>query len=172
MEPELSIFRKKRSMLFRKDENTIVKLYDPSCLSAEIKEDIRVAEKLMGREVPCVISYDLTLTGGAYGIEYFLPGVRTLGQRISEESSRTGFWAEKFAVFLKELKKVSFEPGELEDISRQFRLWTDRGKDFFSAQEQRRILELFDKIPESRSFACGNIHCGNVLVRYRYSGQI
>lgn len=165
MDTKEYVLPKKRSMLYRKDESRIVRLFDPICTLEEIKAGWQTVRCLIRRGIPCVVSQDLVEMAGTYAVIYELPGVRTLGQVISEYPEDMELWAERTADFLHRIQQVTFEEGELEDVEKQLSHWQKRGEGIFSAEDCQKIRGLFDAIPKKNSLFLGNIHCGNILVQ-------
>lgn len=126
------LFGEKRSMLFRMDENRLIKLYDPELGLMDVMHDCCMTKLLLKHGVSCVLSYDLTNIRGAYGIIYHLPAVRTLGQVISAETERMGYWAEKFADFFCSIQSISMEEDIFEEAEVAFLSWAKKGMDEFA----------------------------------------
>ena len=161
---EETLFGKKRSMLFRMDETRIIKIYDQEIEIKDIINDCNAARFLMKNGIPCVLSYELVRIQEAYGIIYHLPGVKTLGQILSEEPETMSYWAEVLVDFLCRAQRISVCEDLFAFADEVFLDWVQKDMGMSRSVPAKKLEQLLKKIPKEHSLVFGNLHCGNVLV--------
>ena len=152
--------------VYRIDEETIVKLYNPSFSLAFVQQERDTSQKAFLMGIPTAISYDVVRCGDCYGVVYELLNAKAIAQLISEDPSCIPQIAGKSAMMLKKMHRVV--PGlyaGLPDRKEKMISWVNSLSDYITDEEADRIKDFIRSIPNRYTFLHGDYNAKNVMVQ-------
>lgn len=151
-------------VVYRLDDDKILKLFFPGRLLYGIEYEKEAAKYAFMLGIPTAIAYSVVKSGESYGIIYELVNSKTLFEVIEESPEKHKEYAKKYVDLLNEAHKA--DAGEY-FFPMKSRLIESLGKlkgTVIPELEFERDLTLFDRLKETKNFIHGDAHPGNVMV--------
>jgi uncharacterized protein (TIGR02172 family) len=171
--------------LYRLDEETIVKVYEPHIQQEAIDRERANARAALKCGLPCAIIYDTVDAGGKIGVVYEMLHAHTLAEIIEGDAAgvtQSADWMHKnisdalrkahlakyakdMAQMAKKLHSSDASGTGVPSVKEMWLGWTDRLKGVASeaqiAEARRRILSQSD----AQTFVHGNLHPQNIMAQ-------
>ena len=151
--------------VYRLDEETIAKIYNPEHGLAFVEHERDMSQKAFLMGVPTAISYDVVRCGECYGVVFEMLDARTTAQIIDADPSQIAEVMGGSARLLKELHEI--EPGPsagLPDRKRQLLDWVDSLAGLITEEEAGTIKAFVNDIPDRNTFLHGDFNAKNVML--------
>ena len=161
------IGRGANGVVYRLDEDRIVKVYNPVTSSLEkIRREKNASKQAFVHGIPCAISYDIVQVGDRYGMIYEMLNANTLGGEIAAHPDRAEEYARQMSGLLKKLHATEFAPGVLPDARENLYVWVDIAEKtgYYEADVLEKMRKLIAAIPSRNTFVHGDFHPGNIMV--------
>ena len=152
--------------VYRLDEETIVKVYNPEIDLAFVEHERDMSQKAFLMGVPTAISFDVVRCGECYGVVFEMLNAKTTAQIIEADPSRIPEVSGGSAKLLKELHQI--EPGPasgLPDRRQQFLDWVDSIAEYITKEEAGSIKAFVNGIPDRKTFLHGDYNAKNIMLR-------
>jgi uncharacterized protein (TIGR02172 family) len=152
--------------VYRLDEETIAKIYNPEISLAFVEQERDTSQKVFLMGVPTAISFDVVKCGECYGVVYEMLDAKTTAQIIEADPTTIPQVSGGSAKLLKELHDI--EPGPdagLPNRRQQFLDWVDSLSEFITTEEADKIRAFIDTIPDRGSFLHGDYNAKNIMLR-------
>lgn len=154
----------KNSVVYRLDEDKIIKVYRPKNTMADIENEHSAAQKALLMGMPTAVSYDIVRVGNLFGTVFELVDARSLIGCILDEPENMPKYVRMFAEFLKEINAIEAPEGELPRRKDRYELSLSRIKSELTDDEYASLKKLMDSIPESNHIVHGDYQPNNVMV--------
>lgn len=152
--------------VYRLDAETIVKVYYNSIIPLEqIQASRRSAQKLLSYGIPVAIAFDVVKVEGGYGLVYELLDCKTVSELIHEDNDCIEHWAQEAAKVARMLHTTEVPKGTFPDARDSGHRWVDIAQSVLSDEEQARLHNIYDTMPESNTLVHGDFHVGNMMVQ-------
>ncbi len=152
-------------MVYRLDEETIIKVYHDRTPLPLIEKEREYARNAFVQGVPSAIAYDIVSTEEGPGLVFELAGATTVSKAIMTDPSKLTEYAVKMGTLLKTLNTTEADPTLYGDIRQ---IYLDRARNaeqFFTKEENEQIVRLINAIPEGSGMVHGDYHPNNVMVQ-------
>lgn len=151
--------------VYRLDQETIAKVYNPAVSLEFVEHERNVSQKAFLMGVPTAISFDVVRCGDCYGVVYEMLDAKTVAQLIDADPSRVPELAGGSARMLKELHAIVPGAGAgLPDRKRQFLDWIDSLSEFITDEEEARLRSFIGDIPDRDTFLHGDYNSKNIML--------
>ena len=153
--------------IYRIDEETIIKVYNPITNPPEkIFREKETARLTFTHGIPTAISFQIVRVKDSYGIIYEKIDGKTLSEVISDHPETLHEYAVKMAQMLKDLHNTHFEKGILPDARLGLHSWADVAEKsgYYPAESISLLREFIDHIPERDTFIHGDFHPANIML--------
>ena len=151
--------------VYRIDDETIVKVYNPGISLAFVEQERDTSQKAFLMGVPTAISYDVVRCGDCYGVVYEMLNAKTTAQIIEADPSAIPQVSAGSAKLLKELHNIEPDPSAgLPNRKRQFLDWVDSLHDYITPEETDKLNAFIDSIPDRSSFLHGDYNAKNIML--------
>lgn len=151
--------------VYRIDDETIVKVYNPGISLAFVEQERDTSQKAFLMGVPTAISYDVVRCGDCYGVVYEMLNAKTTAQIIEADPSAIPQVSAGSAKLLKELHAIEPDPSAgLPNRKRQFLDWVDSLHDYITPEETDKLNAFIDSIPDRSSFLHGDYNAKNIML--------
>ena len=149
--------------LYRIDDDTILKLYISTTSLEDIKNELECTKIALLNGLPALISYDIVLYKGKYGIIYEMPNTKTVSSLISFQPWKLEQYAAEMGKTLREIHSSAPEVETLPKTEEVFtRLALDMNK-YLGKEEITKLVMAIHSIPAAKTFVYGNYQPGNVF---------
>ena len=152
--------------VYRLDNETIAKLYNPGIDLEFVKQERNTSQKAFLMGVPTAISYDVVKCGDCYGVVYEMLNAKTTAQLIDADPSRIPEICSRSAKLLKKLHQII--PGAdsgLPERKEKLIAWVDSICEYITKEEAEKIKAFIWNIPDRDTFLHGDYNSKNVMVQ-------
>ena len=152
--------------VYRIDQETIVKIYNPGISLEFVEQERATSQKAFLMGVPTAISYDVVKCGDSYGVVYELLNAKTTAQLLNEDPSKLPELFGRSAGLLKKLHGIV--PGKdsgLPDRKSKLLEWVDSLGDLITEDEAGKIKTFIKNVPDRDTFLHGDFNAKNVMVQ-------
>ena len=158
------IGRGANGIIYRIDQDNVVKVYDDTNALDEIKREQENAKIALKNGIPTAISYDVVRVGENYGSVFEMLSPVSFSHIIATEPDKIGWCAEESVKLLKMLHETHVPDGKLPDARDRGRLWIRYAKEVLPDNVSDKISELIENIPYEDRMIHGDYHTKNLMV--------
>lgn len=152
-------------MVYRIDDDTVIKVYrNPDALN-EIKRERELARKAFILGIPTAIPYDVVRVGNSYGSVFELLNASSFAKLINDNPDTIDDYIKIYADLLKKTHSTSVGDGELPSVKETALGWIDYLKPYLDGDIWSKLYKLVDEIPESNGIIHGDFHIGNIKMQ-------
>lgn len=150
--------------VYRIDEDTIVKMYNPPDALEMIENEKRMAKMAFVKGIPTAISFDIVREGDRYGSVFELLKAKTLNDLVIESPERTEEIVKQYVAFIREVHGTQMDEGSLPSARERFLSYLDELKAFLSDEVIEKCRTLLLTIPEDLHVVHGDLQMKNVMI--------
>jgi len=162
--PEIN--RGGNGVVYRIDEDTILKLYYPNIPYSTVEDEQMTATNALVAGVPAAIAYDTVRCDDRYGVLFEMVKSDTLSKKIMDASPEdVPVWGRKMGAFLKELHTIKADPKEFPSIKDIYIRNIRRLGDLITQEQMERIIGAIRSVPDRETLVHGDFHGRNVMVQ-------
>lgn len=158
------IGRGRFGIVYRLDEENIVKVYHENTNIRVVEKELSNAKKALKAGVPTAISYDIVKVGDLYGAVYELINAKTLSEVIKTSDDYKPYIKE-YAKLARDIHSISALKEDFQDATEIFRSTAANMKDHLSQEELMHFNFMLDAIPKRNKIIHGDLHLKNVMVQ-------
>lgn len=163
VDDESLIARGTVGMVYRLDEDRVVKVFNQRVTLDLIRREREYAQKVLLAGIPTVISYDIVRVGECYGIIFEMARAEVFSARLSAEPEQFDDLSARYAGLLRHLNGTAMAPGDLPDARTIYHRYVDGSASFLSGEERGALHDLIDSVPERNTVLHGDFHANNVM---------
>ena len=149
-------------IVYRIDEETIIKVYRNSDAIDDIKKERELARKALILGLNTAISFDIVKVGDSYGSVFELVSSKSLSKLIASEPEKTDFYVGILADTLKEIHQTDAPDANLpsaREIALRWARWLEGRID---AGHYEKLIAMIKTVPEDTHLIHGDYHTSNV----------
>ncbi|MBR5383752.1 MAG: anti-sigma factor antagonist [Clostridia bacterium] len=151
-------------IVYRLDEDTIVKVYKiPDCLSM-IETEQKRAKQAFVRGIPTAISYDIVRVGDKYGSVFEMVKAENCNDRIIRDPEHRDELIRLYVKLLKTVHNVEMPAGELPKSCDLYLGYLDAVAGYLPENTVVRIRQLLQSMPDSVHAVHGDFQMKNVML--------
>ena len=152
-------------IVYRIDEDTIIKVYkNPDCLD-DIKNERALAKKAFVAGIPTAISYDIARVGDSYGTVFELLNAKSIAKLLLEKPEGLDRYVDMYVDLLKKIHSTQDEAGDMVDMKQVALTWAKFDQDYLPEDIGKKLVELIKAIPADNHMLHGDYHIKNVMVQ-------
>ncbi len=152
-------------MVYRIDNDTVIKVYrNPDALD-EIKRERELARKAFILGIPTAIPYDVVKVGNSYGSVFELLNASSFAKLINDNPETMDDYIKLYAELLKKTHSTSVNSGELPSVKETALQWVDYLKQYLDNAVWSKLYKLVEDIPDSNGIVHGDFHIGNIKMQ-------
>lgn len=159
------IGRGANGMVYRLDNDTIIKVYASSTPKDVIREEREYAQRAFLAGVPTAISFDMVNVADSYGIVFELVRADTLAQRINSDQIRYEWYANAYANLFKDIHKIEVKSNALPSTKSIYHGLIDKMEKWYSLDGVATMHKLIDIIPDRNTIVHNDFHTKNVMLQ-------
>ena len=150
--------------VYRIDEETVVKVFDPAIGLDRIERERENAKASFVCGLPTAIPFDTVHCSDGYGTMYELIDAVTLSRYMIDNPDKAPEYRIKYARVMKDMHQVSL-PGEFESVNALYKKWVRSLDSYLTSDEIEALVRVIDCIPDHNGVVHGDCHVGNILVQ-------
>jgi len=154
-------------IVYRQDEETVVKVYKEHNSLADIERERELARTAFIKGIPTAISFDIVKYNGHLASVFELLNAKSISKRILADNSDENL--DKYAdIFVEVLKTIhaSVDDGHVMPDHKATALkWAEYLKDDLPKDKYDKLYRMLEAIPESDHILHGDYHTNNVLIQ-------
>lgn len=152
-----------KGIVYRKDADTIIKVYKDADSLPSIKKERDLAQKAFILGVPTAITFDVVRVGDSYGTVFELLHSKSLSQMILEDEDKRTEHIRAFARFLHKIHEISADSDKIPDAKKTVMLWYDAAKDYLSAEDAAALQQRINAVRDTGTLLHLDYHTNNVI---------
>jgi uncharacterized protein (TIGR02172 family) len=149
-------------IVYRLNEDTIIKVYKNSDALDDIKRERELARKALVLGINTAIPFDVVRVGDMYGSVFELLSAKSITKWIISDPDNKDEYIRVFADLLKEIHHTEVKDGSLPDARKTALGWADWLEDHIPEKTYRKLHSLIEGVPESDMMIHGDYHSNNV----------
>ncbi|MCQ2551806.1 MAG: phosphotransferase [Clostridia bacterium] len=159
------IARGAMGVIYRLDDETILKVYDKSLPLDVIYAGQTTLKKLFINDIPCAIPFDIVDVEDTHGAVYELLNADTLAQYIMDHPEEVENVAEKAATLLKEMHQRELPDGFLGNAKELLNTWLEGGRPYLPTEDADKLAAIIAQFKDAKTFLHLDFHTKNVMIR-------
>ena len=152
-----------KGIVYRYNEDTIVKVYkNPDSLPV-IQNERRLARRAFVLGIPTAISYDIVRVGESYGSVFELLEAKSYSQLILDEPENKDKHIADYANLLKKIHSTEVNADDMPDIKQSILGWVDLIEGELGAENAEKLRSLINSTPDLLTMLHCDYHTNNVM---------
>lgn len=149
-------------LVYRTDDETIVKVYKNHDALEEIHNERELARKAFIMGIPTAIPYDVVQVGDLYGSVFEMLDAKSFAQLIGE-GVPVDELAKQSVDILKIIHHTEMKDGELPRKKKEANRWAASSAKYLPEALGNKLIALFEDIPETNTMLHGDFHVKNIM---------
>ena len=151
--------------VYRMDEETVVKIFDPAIGIERIERERENAKAAFVSGLPTAIPFDTVHCSDGYGTVYELVDAVTLSRFMLDNPDKALEYRAKYACVMKDMHRVSL-PDTFQSVNALYKKWVRSLDAYLADGEIESLVRFIDAIPTHDGVVHGDCHVGNILVQH------
>ena len=156
------IGRGTNGVIYRIDQDNVVKVYRNSCTLDDIRHEREVAKLALILGIPTAISYDVVRVGDSYGSVFELLNARSFSNILAAEPEKMDWCVREYTALLKKIHGTLVPKGKLADMRETALDWARFLLDHLPAAAGEKLLALVEAVPPDDHMLHGDYHTKNL----------
>lgn len=153
----------KNGMVYRIDDDMIVKVYRNRCDVDDITEEKELAKWAFLAGIPTAISFDIVQVGDLLGTVYELISAKSISELIHEDPDNMHSYMKQYVEFMKQIHSIEADVERLPDCKESYRQIFEYIRSVISDSQYKQLNDIIESIPDATTVLHGDIHPGNVM---------
>lgn len=149
-------------LVYRTDDETIVKVYKNHDALEEIHNERELARKAFIMGIPTAIPYDVVQVGDLYGSVFEMLNAKSFAQLIRDGVSVDEL-AKQSVEILKIIHHTEMKDDELPRKKQEAKRWAASSAKYLPEELGNKLMALFEDIPEVNTMLHGDFHVKNIM---------
>ena len=152
-----------KGTVYRKDADTIIKVYKDADSLPSIKRERDLAQRAFVLGVPTAITFDIVRVGDSYGTVFELLHSKSLSRLILEDEDNRAKYIREFAHFLHNIHEIPADSDKIPDAKKTVMLWYDAAKNYLSPEDSAALKQRIDSAHDTGTLLHLDYHTNNVI---------
>jgi uncharacterized protein (TIGR02172 family) len=150
--------------VYRLDEETIVKLYDPGYSLDAINSERNIAKAALKAGIPTAISFGTVKAGDSYGVIFEMMNSGTLSAAMKKDPENLPKYVKMYYDMFQEIHQIEDKDESFPKIKTCLHEQADRMGRWLGSDEIGILHELTDALKDSNTIIHGDYHPGNLML--------
>lgn len=153
-------------VVYRLDEETIVKVYSPEYSLNKIEKEREYAKKAFVSGVPSVIAFDTVQVGDSYGVVYEAMNSNTLSYAIKNDYEHIDDYIQKYVDFVKTIHTTELIGEDIVPLKTMLkkRVCSKDMLLFCDQSDVDALTDIIDSMADKNTLVHGDLHPGNIMI--------
>ena len=156
------IGRGANGIVYRIDQDNVVKVYHDANGLEDIQHERELAKLALILGLPTAISYDVVKVGDSYGSVFELLNARSFSKILATEPDKLDWCVKEYVDMLKKIHSIEVPEGKPPDAREIALDWVDYVYPLFPEDKARKLKALVEEIPKDNHMIHGDYHTKNV----------
>lgn len=152
-------------IVYRLDEETIIKVYKPHLRLIDVEREINCAKQAFINGIPTAITYDVVKVGDCYGAVYEMLNAEVLSQHIIKNTENLEKYVTKFTELAKKMHHTDASDMNIPTTKDIFYSRLENLKQYATAEQIAIVKSVVDCLPERNTMIHGDFHPKNVMIQ-------
>lgn len=156
-----------KGIVFKIDDETIIKVYKADDCTAEIEKERTFAKKALVSGVPTAIPFDIVMVGDHYGSVFELVDAKSVTKACIDDPDNAENLIREYARVMKEMNSIS-DDGELgfklPYMQDEVDKWIKFAKEYLPMDQAEKIAQIAGKFGNCNTLVHGDGHPNNAMV--------
>ena len=150
-------------LVYRIDNDTVIKVYkNPDSLD-EIRNERELARKAFVMGVPTAIPYEVVKVGDLYGSVFELLEAESFAKLVNKDPDSIEELAAQSVEILKTIHAILLQKGTLPDKKQEALSWVERCRPYLDSTAFEKLNKMMSEIPDSDTMLHGDYHVKNIM---------
>ena len=149
-------------LIYRLDEDTIVKVYRRADALEEILHEREMARLALILGIPTAISYDVVRVGDHFGAVFELLNARSLSDILASEPDSMDWCVREFVKMLRRIHSTTVPEGKLPDMKDTVVSWVQYLRGSLPEDAWKKLLSMVEAVPRDQHMLHGDYHTKNL----------
>ena len=159
------IGRGANGIIYRIDQDNVVKVYKNPDALEDIRHEREVAKLALILGIPTAISYDVVRVGEGYGSVFELLNARAFSAILADEPEKMDWCVEEYVDLLKKIHGTLVPEGKLPDMRETAVGWANFVKEYLPKEAGEKLVSMVEAIPHDDHMIHGDYHTKNVVLQ-------
>lgn len=150
-------------LVYKYDDETIVKVYISNNPLDEIKKERDLAKRAFVYGLPTAISYDVVKVGDKYGTVFELLNAVTLAKKLANDPEHLDDYADIFTNMLKKIHSVTVKEDDLPHVKDEYLTWVSMLKGHIDDKDYEKLSLLTKNVKDDLTLIHGDYHPKNIM---------
>ncbi len=156
------IGRGANGVVYRIDQDNVVKVYWKADALEEIRHEREMAKLALVLGIPTAISYDVVRVGDGYGSVFELLNARSFSKILEEQPEKTDWCIREYVGMLKKMHSTPVPEGKLPDMRAKALSWAADLTGYLPRESEEKLLALLRAMPMDDHMIHGDFHTKNL----------
>ncbi|MEG2541334.1 MAG: anti-sigma factor antagonist [Clostridia bacterium] len=152
-------------VVYRLDDDTIIKVYRNPDSLPEIKRERELARKAFVLGIQTAIPYDVVKVGNGYGSVFELLNAKSFAKLLAKEPEKLDYYVELYIDVLKKLHSTHVQPGDMPNMKDVALDWVDYLESHLEAKQYEKLKRMVSEVPERSTMIHGDYHIKNIMMQ-------
>lgn len=153
----------KNGSVYRLTDDSIIKVYNEKNTYDDISHERELTKKSFVAGIPTALSFEIVKVGDNYGTLYELINADSMIGHIKRNPESKYSELDRFIALMKQVHELPIDEKGLTDQKGNFIKWADELSDDFSADENKKLMNIINSVPDSNHVIHGDFHMGNIM---------
>lgn len=159
------IARGAMGVIYRLDQDTILKVFDPSVTLESLYQARDILKKLFIHDIPCAIPFDIVDVEESHGCVYEMIDADTLAQYINKHPDEAEECGRKAAALMKSLHQGELPAGLLPDAKDLADSWLEQLKAYLTEEDIAEYRKIFAGFKDTPNLLHLDFHPKNIMIK-------
>ena len=156
------IGRGANGLIYRIDQDNVVKVYNNADALTDIRHEREVAKLALILGIPTAISYDVVRVGDSYGSVFEFLNARSFSKILANEPEKMDWCVREYVDMLKKIHGTLVPKGKLPDMKETALSWARFMQEHLPEEAGKKLLSLVEAIPHDDHMIHGDYHTKNL----------
>ena len=154
-------------VIYRIDDDTILKLYPPGKDISFAEDELRQSRLALVYGVPTAIPFEIVKNGDAYGVLFELVKADTAAKVIMAEKSdrEVAEWGRRLGRLLKEIHSLSADTAQIRSVKELYISRLRMLTGYLTSEQIDDLISLVMKVPDVNTMLHGDFHVRNIMLQ-------
>lgn len=153
------------STVYRIDKDTIIKVFKRADNISSVEKEMALAKEAFILGIPTAITFDIVDVDGKFGVRFEMLDSISLRDAFRDQKDNFDKLCKQYAELLKTINTTEVTDEKIPSTKYQWLQKIEAASSYFTDEENDLLLDLFNKIPDGKTFVHGDCHVKNILIQ-------